>query len=177
MWHMSPTNSPHIWGILCCSHTYMKRNPQHCQHQTRQCTEDNLILIYDKLWAPFWCVCQCKCVISISLLSSWPPYAELGAQAGSICRVNTRPQPEAAGPYKPHYSWVGVGIIQDHTTTHSRRTQTRVVRDGHTWQTQGLSQWQNHQSLGRYFWNLLSLSEPVWDECCLHEFIIFSSNE
>lgn len=48
--------------------------------------------------------CVCVCVSSISQLSSWPPYATPSAQATSICRVNAQSQPQAAGPYKPHYS-------------------------------------------------------------------------
>lgn len=59
-------------------------------------------------------------VCSISQLSSWPPYAELGAQAGSICRVNAQPQPQAAGPYKPHYS------SRNHAGTHNHTSWTHI---------------------------------------------------
>lgn len=58
-------------------------------------------------------------VCSISQLSSWPPYAELGAQAGSICQVNAQPQPQAAGPYKPHYS-------RNHAGTHNHTSWTHI---------------------------------------------------
>lgn len=37
-----------------------------------------------------------------------------------------------------------------------------------------ITQWQSRQSLGRCFWNSFWLYELVWDERCLHEFIILN---
>lgn len=147
MWHMSPTtclltlralsrirtekhtlqNSPvnigqgkperisWLWSIIKCGDPL----PKLCAKLGPACVH--------LVWVGGW-VRMC----SIGQVSSWPPYAELGAQAGSICRVNTQPQPQAAGPYKPHYS------SRNHAGTHTH-TQTYVVRDGHTWWSQGLS--------------------------------------
>lgn len=141
MWHMSPTtclftlralslihtekhtlqNSPvnigqgkpdrigWLWSIIKCGDPLLKL----CAKFGRACLHF--------VWVGGW-VSMC----SIGQVSSWPPYAELGAQAGSICRVNTQPQPQAAGPYKPHYS------SRNHAGTHTH-TQTYVVRDGHPW--------------------------------------------
>lgn len=129
------------------THTCMQTHPSvlSCQHQSRKARQN-----YDKMcWGPLrklhvrfgparmhaWGVG----VYSISQLSSWPPYARLWAQAGSICRVNAQSQPQAAGPNKPHYS---------HTHTHSG--DTYAVRGRHTWRSQGPSyNEKNHQRLRR----------------------------
>lgn len=119
----------------------------------------------------------CACVCSISQPFSWPPYAELGAQAGSICRVNAQPQPRAAVPYKPHYSSRNhAKKITTATRTPSGRTKTFAVRDRHNWWSQGLSHNDKvaRACLGRCFWNSFWLSEQVSDEHCRQEFIILN---
>lgn len=103
----------------------------------------------------------CACVCSISQPFSWPPYAELGAQAGSICRVNAQPQPRAAVPYKPHYS------SRNHAKNHNRHTHTqrthkdiRSERQTQLMEPRTITQWQSRQSLpGKVF---LKLILAVW---------------
>lgn len=54
------------------------------------------------------------CAYYIRQLSSWPPYAELGAQAGSICQVNAQPRPRPQ--QLPPTSLIILGeIVQKHT--------------------------------------------------------------
>lgn len=120
------------------------------------------------------CVCVCvraqACVCSISQLSSWPPYAELGAQAGSICQVNAQPRPPtpAAGPYKLHYS------RRNRAGTHSRTqpTHTNLCSDrlSQSGEARCVTQWQSHQSLGRYFRNSSRLNWYEMNAGCMNSF-------
>lgn len=121
------------------------------------------------LWWVFACVRVCARACSISLLSSWPPYAELGAQAGSICQVNAqpRPQPQQLAPT----SLIILGrIVQEHTAAHSRRTPTYVVTGCHSWERRGVS---HNGKVIRAWEDIQKFITPelVWDECWLHEFI------
>lgn len=93
----------------------------------------------------------CACVCSISQPFSWPPYAELGAQAGSICRVNAQPQPRAAVPYKPHYS----------SRNHGKKSQPPHA---HPADAQRHSQWETDTIDGAKDYHTMTKSpEPAWE--------------
>lgn len=118
----------------------------------------------------------CACVCSISQPFSWPPYAELGAQAGSICRVNAQPQPRAAVPYKPHYS----------SRNHAKKSQPPHAHPADAqrhsqWETDTIDGAKDYHTMTKSpepawegFWNSFWLSEQVSDEHCRQEFIILN---
>lgn len=145
MWHMTLTGCPHTmrtWQVHSI-HTHKHRHTDTFQYSPvniGQGEPDRISLLHFMnkcargiLWVSslvvhvyMWCACACVCERSISQLSSQPPYAKLGAQAGSICRVNAQPQPQAAGPYKPHYSRRNQARKHKHTHVCSDR-QTDLI--------------------------------------------------
>lgn len=99
----------------------------------------------------------CVSMCSIRQLSSWPPYAELGAQAGSICQVNAQPRPQPQ-QLAPTSLIIRGGIVQEHTAAHSRRTPTHVVTGCGSWERRGVSH--NGKVIGA--WEDISEIHHAW---------------